>query len=139
MLAQLGPVQFTVAPMNFNEQSHETGSSFAEHPVLGRRPSLEFVGEAPERWTIRGKIFPQRFGGLNELEALKAMSRSGEAQFFMRGDGVPMGWVAVEKVQEKTANIADGGVGREIEFDVELKRCDAPDAAGVFNTLVSLF
>ncbi len=139
MLAQLGAVQFTVAPFNINEHDHESGASFAAHEVIGRMPPLEFVGEAAEGWTVRGKLFPRKLGGLDEMAALHAMRRSGSAQFFMRGDGVPMGWVVIESARERSSYLDAGGVGRVIEFDITLKRADGPSAAGVFNALFSLF
>lgn len=139
MLAQLGACQFEVAPFNMHETEHEAGASFASHEVMGRMPPLEFVGEAAESWTIRGKVFPQKFGGLSDLGTLHAMRRSGSPQFFMRGDGVPMGWVVIERVTERSSYIDPQGVGRVIEFDISLKRSDGPGAAGAFNALAGLF
>lgn len=139
MLCQIGVCQFTVAPFNLHETDHETGASFASHEVLGRMPPLEFVGEAAEGWMIRGRLFPEAFGGMAEMATLQAMRRSGAAQFFMRGDGVPMGWVVIDKVNEKSTYIGANGVGRVIEFEASLKRASGPSAAGIFNALVSIF
>jgi len=139
MLAQLGSIQFEVMPFNFHEGDHDAGASFASHEVLGRMPPLEFVGEAAESWSIRGKLFPQRFGGLDTLEALHGIRRSGVPQFFMLGNGKPLGWVVIERVTEKATYIGPDGVGKVIEFEVTLKRSEQPSAAGVFNALLSLF
>lgn len=139
MLAQLGPLQFQVHPFNMNENDHEAGASFASHEVLGRMPPLEFVGEAPETWSVRGKLFPHKLGGLDEMAALHAMRRSGSAHFFMRGDGVPLGWVVIETAREKSSYLDSSGVGRVIEFEISLKRADRPSAAGIVNALMSLF
>ncbi len=102
-------------------------------------PDLEFVGEAAESWTIRGRLFPERFGGLGDMASLHAMRRSGSAQFFMRGDGVPMGWVVIERVTERSTYIGSNGVGRVIEFEINLKRSSGPNAAGIFNALMDIF
>lgn len=139
MLAQLGSVAFEVAPFNFHENSFDGSARFAEHPVVGRRPSLEFVGEGPETWAIQGRIFPEFTGGTDHLAALHDMRRSGRPQPWMRGDGVYMGWVVIDSVSERATHIGRQGVGRWIEFDVSLKRTDPPDAAGMFSLLVSLF
>ena len=48
MLMMLGPVQFEVIPFNTSTYGHDHTAGFAEKPVLGTRPPLEFVGE-PER------------------------------------------------------------------------------------------
>lgn len=139
MLAQIGACQFTVAPFNMHETDHDAAARFASHEVLGRMPPLEFVGEGAEGWMIRGRLFPEKFGGLSEMATMQAMRRSGSAQFFMRGDGVPMGWVVIDKVTERSSYIGPNGVGRVIEFEASLKRADGPSAAGIFNALVSIF
>ena len=139
MLAQLGAVQFEVAPFNFHETDHDAGASFVGHEVIGRMPPLEFVGEAPESWSVRGRLFPEKFGGLGSIDAVHAMRRSGQAQYFMRGDGTPMGWVVIERVTEKSSYIGAQGVGRVIEFEVSLKKSSSPDAGGMFNALIGIF
>lgn len=139
MLAQLGNLQFTVAPFNMNGNDHDAGASFASHEVIGRMPTLEFVGEAPESWRIQGTIFAKELGGMEELAILQSMRRSGTPQFFMRGDGVPMGWFVVESVRERSRYLDRDGVGRAIEFEIVVKRADAPNASGAFNSLFSLF
>lgn len=139
MLMQLGAVQFSVAPFNANEIGHEASAAFASHDVVGRRPPLEFVGEGPESWTIRGTLFPHRLGGLDELAEMQAMRAAGLPQFLMRGDGVPLGWVVIERINERSSYLDKDGIGRVIEFDVSVKRASAPNAAGIFNALLRLF
>lgn len=145
MLAQIGQIQFEVAPFNMHETSHEAGASFASHEVVGAMPPLEFVGEAAESWTVRGRLFPLRFSqlgvgsGTSQLGSMHAMRAGGSAQFFMRGDGVPMGWVVIESISETSTYIGADGVGKVIEFEVKLKRSQGPSADGIFNALIGLF
>ena len=139
MLMQLGPLQFTVAPLNTNDVGHDGSASFAEHPVVGAIPPLEFTGAGPERWTIRGEMFPKKFGGLTELQTLHALRQSGQPQFLMRGDGAPLGWVVIVEVSERATYLDRDGVGRVIQFDVTLKKSQAPGADGLFAALLSLF
>lgn len=138
MLLQLGAVQFNVLPFNTNEMSHSARGDYAEHQVVGAKPPLEWVGEGSEEWSIAGEVFPKRFGGLTELEALQAMRRSGQPQFMLRGDGTPMGWVAILEVQERSSMLARDGVGRVVRFDVKVKSAQAPGADGLFSALVDL-
>ena len=60
MLAQLGSVQFEVWPVNIHEHTHEGRATFAEKPVMGRRPPLEFVGEGPDSRTPEGQALDGR-------------------------------------------------------------------------------
>lgn len=138
MLMQLGSVTFDVVHFNTHENSRSSEATFAEKSVLGRRPPLEFVGEGGETFTIKGKIFPHKFGGLDGLALLDAARRSGAAQFLMRGDGTPLGFFVVESVSEASKHLDATGVGREITYDVTIKRSDAPSALGYFNSIFAL-
>lgn len=138
MLMMLGSVQFTVAPFNTHENDRDAATDYVEKPVIGRRPPLEYVGEGVETRTIRGKIFPQAFGGLDGLQALDGARQSGTAQYLMRGDGVPLGWFVIEKVTEKSSKLDGSGVGRIVEFEATLKRDDAPSASGYVTSVMGM-
>ena len=45
MLMTLGPIQFEVQPFNATDYDHAHETSFAEKPVVGASPPLEWVGE----------------------------------------------------------------------------------------------
>jgi phage protein U len=72
-LYQLGPIQFTVAPLNVHAVVRESNTDFAEKPIIGSSepPPLEYVGEGAEVMTFQGRLFPKQFGGLKGLEALQ--------------------------------------------------------------------
>jgi phage protein U len=135
MLMMLGPVQFEVLPFNTNNIGHGHEASFAEKPVLGTRPPLEFVGEGAESWTIKAKLFPEKFGGLDQLNTLYQARSSGQPQYLMRGDGTVMGWVVILSVNERSTYLDARGVGKAIDLDISVKRCDAP-SAGLFHSLI---
>ncbi len=139
MLMVLGPVQFEVWPFNATDYEHGHESAFAEKPVLGARPPLEWVGEGPETWTIKARIFPRRFGGLEDLKKLAAARASGRPQYLMRGDGAQMGWVVIERVQERSTYLDAKGVGQVIEVDISVKRSAKPSNGSFFSLLSGLF
>lgn len=139
MLMVLGPVQFEVWPFNATDYEHGHESAFAEKPVLGARPPLEWVGEGPETWTIKARIFPRRFGGLEDLKKLAAARASGWPQYLMRGDGAQMGWVVIERVQERSTYLDAKGVGQVIEVDISVKRSAKPSNGSFFSLLSGLF
>lgn len=139
MLMVLGPVQFEVWPFNATDYEHGHESAFAEKPVLGARPPLEWVGEGPETWTIKARIFPRRFGGLEDLKKLAAARASGRPQYLMRGDGAQMGWVVIDKVQERSTYLDAKGVGQVIEVDISVKRSAKPSNGSFFSLLSGLF
>ena len=135
MLMGLGSVVFETLPIGLDEIDHGGTASFAEHAVLGDMPPLEFTGKGPETWRIRGTLLPEfsisvgagdGSGGLSDLTALHAMRESGQAQFLMRGDGVPLGWVVLTRVTERSRRLNPQGVGRIIDVEVDVSRCGTP-------------
>src|SRR5690606_18173049 len=109
---------FEVVGLNPTETSHEAGADFAEKAVMGRRPPLEFVGEAAETWSVSAKLFPEKFGGLSSLEKLHQQRVAGKSLPFMRGDGVPLGWVVIESIRENSTYLDSKFVGRVIEVEI---------------------
>lgn len=138
MLMVLGSVPMEVWPFNPTETGRESGGDYVEKPVMGRRPPLEFVGEAGETITVNARLFPAKLGGLGSIQQLDAMRKSGQPQYFMRGDGVPFGWVVVERVSERSSHLDSKGVGQVIDIDITVRRADAPGAAGIFSSVIGL-
>ncbi|OCC05100.1 hypothetical protein BA190_09295 [Labrys sp. WJW] len=135
MLAILGPVIFEVYPVNITDYERTTEAGLVEKPVMGRRPPLEFVGDGPESFTITIKLFPEKLGGLGSLSDLDAMRQSGIAQYFMRGDGVPLGWFCVGGCSEKSTYLGPHGVGRVIDASLTLKRDEPPSGPDFFASI----
>jgi len=133
MLMQLGSVQFEVTPFNTHEYSHTHATDFAEKPVVGARKILEWVGEGDETWQISGRLFPKKLGGLDGLARLHAARASGQPQYLMRGDGRPMGFVAILSVSEKSTHLDVDGVGRVIDFDISVKQAGTPSVSAFIS------
>lgn len=139
MLMSLGPIKFEVFPFNATEYSHDHESSFAEKPVLGARPPLEWVGEGAESWSITAKIFPHKFGGLGDLKKLYQARAAGRPLYLMRGDGSQMGWVVIEKVSERSSYLDAQGIGKVIEVDISVRRSAKPSNGSFFSVFSGVF
>jgi uncharacterized protein len=139
MLMMIGPVRFEIAPLNATGFDHGHEAGFAEKPVLGTRPPLEFVGAGPESWTINARLFPHKFGGLGDLERLAQARASGLPQYMMRGDGSLMGWVVITQVSEKWSYLDAKGIGRVVDVTISVQRCQGPSAGAYFSILSGLF
>ena len=137
MLLAIGPVRFVVIGFNTHETSQQSGADFAEKPVVGSRPLLEFVGASKETLTVNGKMFPQKLGGGGSLSQLLALKETGVPQFVMRGDGRTLGWFAIEKVNVTNTYFAANGAPRVVEFSVELCRAGMPAPASIAASLFS--
>lgn len=138
MLYALGPLVFEVAPVNVHEVDRETEASWVEKPVVGRRPPLEFTGDGPEKFSLRGRMFPRNFGGLEGLAALNAMRSAGVPFPLIRGDGTPLGWFAVTNAKEQNKFLGQDGVGNMIEYEIQLSRDDAPSPLNFVTALFAL-
>ena len=138
MLYALGPLVFDVAPLNVHEADRSAEADFANKDLMGRRKGHEFVGEGDERINMRGRLFPEKLGGLAGLAMLDQMRASGAPQILVRGDGTKLGWFIVKRVSEQHGHLGRTGIGRQIEFDIDLLRDDAPSAANYVASLFSL-
>ncbi|MDR6431314.1 phage tail protein [Brucella pseudogrignonensis] len=138
MLMVFGALRFEVWPFNPVGTGSESGGDYVEKPVMGRRPPLEFVGEAAENFTISVKLFPAKLGGLNSLEQLQTIRRSGIPQYLMRGDGTPLGWFVVSNVGATSGYLNAQGVGQTIDVEISLQRADAPQDADFFATVIGM-
>jgi phage protein U len=139
MLMSLGPIRFEVYPFNATEYDHGHESGFVEKPVLGARPPLEWVGEGPESWSIRAKIFPRKFGGLGDLKKLYQARAAGRPLYLMRGDGAQMGWVVIERVSERSCYLDAEGIGRVIDVDISVRRAAKPSNGSFFSLFSGMF
>jgi len=61
VLFQWGPIQFQVFPMNVGEYSHHTAADWAKKEIAGAAMYREWVGEADELITLKGRVFPHFF------------------------------------------------------------------------------
>ena len=139
MLYQLGSLAVKVAPFNVDKVQYDGTTDYVAKPVVGAEPPMEYVGEGANTWRLSGKLFPKVIGGMDELGILHSMRQSGSPQFFQRGDGVPMGWVVIENVSERSTHLAADGVGQQIEVDIQLRRAGKPSQLSLFSVLVGIF
>jgi len=61
VLFQWGPIQFQVFPFNVDNYAHHTGADWAKKEIAGAAMYREWVGEADEIITLKGKVFPHYF------------------------------------------------------------------------------
>lgn len=135
MLYQLGSISFEVQPVNLHDVERDVGADYAVHPVIGAAMPREFTGAADAHMRLSGKLFPQRFGWGNYL-ALEAMATDGAPQMLIRGDGAVLGWMNILRVWERHSFLDPTGVGRIVEFDIEMVRSPSAASAGSMLSLL---
>jgi len=135
-LMTLGGVPFEAYPFNTHEYAESGSVPFVEKAVIGGKPPKEFVGEDNEELTINGKLLPIKLGGLDTLDMVKQMKSSGQPQFLMRGDGKPLGWFVICKLNAKSTYLTDQGIGQVVEFDIALSESGSPTAEDYFLSIL---
>lgn len=136
MLAQLGTVSFEIWPVNIHETDRQAAADHVAKDVLGTLRPREFVGEGDDQMTLRGRLFPETFGG--STDDLHTMRVSGTAQIHVRGDGRSFGWWVIERVTERSTYLDAKGRGKVIEFEVAITRSAPPSAESYLSTLMRL-
>ena len=139
MLYQLGAVTIEVWPFNVTDVGRNGDSGFAEKAVIGRMQVLEAVGDNNDTITLTGKQFPQKLGGLAELELMRAQKAAQVALPLVRGDFTPLGWFVITSLQDRSSILDGSGVGKVIDVEIGLKRSSPPGAASIFGVLAGLF
>ena len=138
MLYAIGPLIVSVFPFNADKVNRETEAAFVEKPVLGRRPPLEAVGEGPQTLSLSGTLFPLKLGGLDELELAQRLQAAQTPLSVMRGDGFPLGWFVITAIREAGDWLAADGVPQVVQYEISLKRDDAPAAMDFASDLFSV-
>ena len=137
-LLNIGPLQFEIDPLNAHAIDRSASAEFARKDVIGRRQVYEHTGEGADKYTIRGRLFPLRLGGLGVLALAHTIREKGSAQMAIRGDGLVLGWFVITDIEEGHTYLSADGVGQLIEVTVEMERTDAPSQQQYFSDLMSM-
>ncbi|MCV6548545.1 MAG: phage tail protein [Cohaesibacter sp.] len=104
--------------------------------ILGGKARHEKVREGDLKISLAGKIAPKEFGGLQNLNHLKIATKNSEPVFMTRGRFEPLGWFIVTNGDFRHRHIDVDGIGRLIDFTIELEETDRPAAgSGVFGAV----
>jgi uncharacterized protein len=107
VLFQWGPIQFQVFPLNVDNFAHHTGADWAKKEIAGAAMYREWVGEADEAITLKGKVFPHYFA--------RKMSRK-NIQVPVRGVGAQMDPISGRLAEHTGGN--DPQTGGLLHLDV---------------------
>lgn len=135
-IAALGPVVFDIVRSPLMSWDRQGETRYAEKPVLGARPPLEWVGEGGKSITLRIRLHPKKFGGIEAYEALEIARSAAVPLYFITFGGLPLGWVVIERLSDRHTYLGENGVGQVIEVDVSL-RADGPPSDGAYFAVIT--
>lgn len=140
MLLNVGGVSFEVVAPNIHAFEATSDADVIEKSVAGGAKPLEFVGIGTKELKVSGRLFPKKTGGLSSLSTLALLQASGVSQVVMRGDGTPLGWFVITRLEEKHSYLSADGVGQVIDFQIGLKRDpEGPSAVDFFSRMGGFF
>ncbi|SON55541.1 Phage protein U [Hartmannibacter diazotrophicus] len=142
MLYILGALVFDTRPFNADSFERSSSADIVAKGTMGGLQTHEFMGEGDEEITLTGRLLPFRTGGLTELEIAREMSRQGTQMPLMRGDGLRLGWYAINALDERHDDLMRGGVGFTVDYRLRLVKTGnsaAISEAGLIVGLLNLF
>lgn len=74
----LGPFIFEAHGFGFTDRRRSQGTRWAEIPVAGGLNPIQWTGGDGAKEEIRGVLFPEHFGGEDNLRGLYEAAKSGE-------------------------------------------------------------
>lgn len=131
VMLQLGSFQFGVTTAAYQELKRTTEWRWPGQEQFGKLAALQFVGRGNDTITLPGVIYPEYRGGLTQLDALRALGDTGEAQTMIDGRGNIVGKWVIERVDEGQQVFAAAGVPRRQEFTLQLRRVNDDTAAAL--------
>lgn len=149
VLYHLGDLQFRTLPFSVGDVAASRAADWAPKDVIGTMRPREYVGPGDERLSLSGVLFPLALaagseghsdgGGLRHLDRLEAMQRAGVPFPLVRGDGRHMGWFVIESVTRGDSRLTAVGIGRQVDYGIQLVRMPKPSPADYVRSLLRLF
>lgn len=128
MFAQLGNIQFegVKSPQSWSE-SH--AATFGEIPHVGRKPSLQYTGEALAAIELSIRLSQEFCDVSDELTKLHQAKINGEVLPIITGVGVLVGLFVIISIENKIEQTAPDGSLISISVDLSLKEYVSPPGA----------
>ena len=118
----LGEFRFSLATAAPQSMDTQHGFSWSEQSVIGKDPSLEYVGNEATIKNLRGTIYPQFRGGLDQVDKMVAMGRKGKPMTLVTAKGVVLGDWVITSVGNVETVFDPTGTAKKIDFTISLKR-----------------
>ena len=123
-LMVLGLFVFSLETLPYAEFQRNQDWRHAEAERHGARPASQFLGPGEDAITLQGSFPPGVAGDYASLTRLREMAASGDAWPLVDGAGEQLGLFRIVKIDERRQHLVTGGMGRVIDFAIDLKRAD---------------
>ena len=144
-VAALGPFQFEAHGFGFSDMARAVQTRWAEVPIAGAFNATQWTGGDGEVKSIRGVLFPERFGGQASLDGIAMAATLGQVLPLVAigGGGLRniFGLWIVEQVRDKGAYYTADGTPQKLSYDIDLRAYQGGAAFGAFSpiSVITLF
>ncbi len=132
----LGPHTFEALGFAFTDISEDVDTPWREVEVAMRAEVLQWLGPKNDQFTIKGALFPEEFGGLDTLDALKRDAKAGLPMMMVTRDGTIHGLMAVQKITAERSAMKGDASPRKVTYSIVLKRYVPVGAVGAVAGLL---
>ena len=120
----LGVYRFALSTAAYQEFAHRAEYRWARQDVLGAPSTYQYLGPGEQTITLRGVIYPQYKGGLNQISLMRAQASLGIPLYLTDGTGRVWGQWCIKEVEETRRVFEADGTPRRVEFRIVLVRYD---------------
>jgi hypothetical protein len=128
IMMKLGPYSFGLQSAAYQEFQRSTAYTWAAQARFGKLDTLQPTGPGADTITLTGVVFPEHFGGIGQLDAMRSLGEQQQPQSLIDGRGNMLGEWVIEGIDETGSIFAAKGVARKQDFTIKLKR--APEDGG---------
>ena len=124
-LIALGMFVFGMESLPYQALERRTDWRHGLTDRLGARPAGQFLGPGAYAITLTGILVPEITGGYGDIDRLHEMGDTGELYPLVLGTGKVLGDFRILAVDDRWSDIVAGGLGRNVEFAVDLEKAGA--------------
>jgi len=135
MLMALGMFIFSIHTAAHQTLQRKTEWRHAANSRVGARAGYQFVGAGDEITTLPGWLAPGQIGLATAISMLRDMGNTGKAFTLVDGRGIFHGVHILTDLDETHSYLNKFGVGRKIDFVLNLKRIDEDQADQLLGDL----
>ena len=117
----LGGIAFQAMGFGYTDLSRNLATPHAALEVANAFEVLQWTGPKSEDITIKGAVFPEAWGGMDSLEALRARAKAGRVMTLATADGTIRGSYVIEGIDDEHTVIDARGTPRKASYTIKLK------------------
>jgi phage protein U len=114
---------------SFDTIAFDSNFTWIAQNRLSREPAMQFSGPGEESINISGRLFPNHFGGIPTLNAMRDSGRAGKLMQLIRFyplldpagmGGSVIGLFGIRRIKVDERKIGSNGVAHQLDFSMEL-------------------